>query len=105
VKLEDALLRCNRNEFHHIFPKNHLKESGVAERVNALANFCFISAADNQIIKDKAPSDYIKLINAKSRPDVLARALIPEKFATMSYEQFLSARSKLLVQQASELCK
>ena len=103
VQLEDVLLRCNRNEFHHIFPRNYLAKAGVSEHINALANFCFLSSADNQRIKDTEPSDYISMIGDAIRDDVFRRAAIPTNWHTMNYEQFLQARGQLLVRYASEL--
>ena len=65
VDLNEVLVSCNRTEFHHIFPKNHLAtKEGVTERAQQfmLANFAFLSQKDNRSIQDKAPSDYVKLM-------------------------------------------
>jgi len=103
IKLEDVLLRCNRNEFHHIYPRNHLMATGVKERINALANFCFLSSADNQRIKDREPSDYISMIDGGIQGEVFRGAILPTNWQTMSYEQFLQARGKLLCDYANTL--
>ncbi len=103
VKLDDVLLRCNRNEFHHIFPKNHLKKSGEAETINSLVNFCFISAADNQIIKDKAPQEYVQFIKTDYREDIFERSCLPKEWYTLSYTDFRNRRAEILAQRAQAL--
>ena len=46
-------------ERHHIFPNGFLQKQGVPSRlVHLAANFCFIPAALNKEISDKAPSKY-----------------------------------------------
>lgn len=65
VDLDVVLMSCNRTEFHHIFPKNHLKtKCGVENRDEQfmLANFAFLSQSDNRAIQDKAPENYKNLI-------------------------------------------
>ncbi|WP_051334953.1 DUF262 domain-containing protein [Bradyrhizobium sp. Ai1a-2] len=102
VNLSDVLLRCNRNEFHHIFPKAHLLSQGE-QGANWIANFCFLSAADNQKIKDKSPSEYHKLIKPEHRDDVFKRAMLPEKWHQMTYRDFIGARLALLTMELSKL--
>jgi hypothetical protein len=108
VDLENALLRCNRNEFHHIFPKAFLQKlKGIGEReldrVNSLTNFCFLSSSDNQKIKDKNPKSYIDLIPLTHRDSNFQRALLPKGWFNMDFEQFYVARMQTLANKAGEL--
>jgi hypothetical protein len=102
VDLEDALLRCNRNEFHHIFPRAYLISEGYT-RTNMLANFCFLSAADNQKIKDRPPSEYIKFIEQNLRSALASRSLLPEDWFKLPFEKFILERTDLLIDWACEL--
>jgi hypothetical protein len=103
IDLEQVLLRCNRNEFHHIFPKQHLVEDPSSTLTNSLANLCFLTAADNQKIKDKPPAVYQELIPETIRARVLSSAVIPEGWSDMQFSDFLKARANELVARAYEL--
>lgn len=111
IDLEDTLLRCNRNEFHHLFPKNYLvstldekKEANGLAFKNSLVNFCFLSSADNQKIKDKSPASYVKLIPEKNREQAFDDALLPDNWHEMNFVEFLRARSDTLAARADFLC-
>ena len=59
VSLSNVLKDYNRNEFHHIFPRAFLRtleNKNYGE--NTLANFCFLSRADNQRLGGNKPSVY-----------------------------------------------
>lgn len=73
------------------------------EEVDPLVNFCFLNNADNQKIKDKAPSDYVSLMNPDSIMEILESAICPKDTFTMTYEEFVEARTKLLLSYANEL--
>lgn len=67
IDLSAVLQKANKNEFHHIFPRAHLRRSGFeADKINAIANICFLSKGDNNRIKDKEPAAYVDLM-AKDR--------------------------------------
>lgn len=104
VQLGDVLKIVNRNEFHHIFPKNYLE--GLKEdrkKINCIANFCFLNSADNQKIKDKEPKVYKKLLPQETMNDILASALCPPNSLDLEFAEFLTNRSKILVQKAVEI--
>jgi hypothetical protein len=104
VDLEDVLLRCNRNEFHHIFPKAFLIKNGVSlEHANGLYNFCFLSASDNQKIKDKNPTEYVKMIPTSDREKQWERALLPKDWHTLEFNLFADKRAELLSLKAAAL--
>jgi len=61
VNIDSALSVINKNEYHHIFPKNFLTKIGVSQkRINAHVNYCMLSLHDNKKISDKSPSHYFK---------------------------------------------
>lgn len=106
VNLEAVLMSCNRTEFHHIFPKNYLKEKlGIdnRDRQFMLANFAFLSQSDNRSIQDKAPRDYKGLMPASKRNEILNASFIPENGLDMDYQAFIDERAKLLAEQANLL--
>ncbi len=103
IGLEDALLRCNRNELHHIYPKNYLSSDPSVELTNSLANFCFLSAADNQTIKDKAPPTYSKLMDVNERAAIEASVCLPVGWESMRYSDFLAERADMLMGHAKVL--
>jgi hypothetical protein len=105
VNREDVLLRCNRNEFHHIFPKAFLLRKGGADvnEINSLANFCFLSSSDNQRIKDKDPTDYIKMLPTADRDRIFEKALLHNKWWTDDFDVFTALRLETLCKKAAEL--
>lgn len=106
VDLNDVLVSCNRTEFHHIFPKNHLAtKEGVTEKSQQfmLANFAFLSQKDNRSIQDKAPSEYMKMMPPGSLDAILESSIIPKGGLLMTYKDFAAERAKLLAKAANEL--
>jgi hypothetical protein len=104
VNLAETLKHASAKEFHHIFPDKYLQRiSKERKEIFALANFCFLNNADNQKIKDKAPSDYVKMIDQEKLPSILKSAICPEDTFSLDYETFLHKRNKLLVEYARTL--
>ncbi len=104
IDLARVLQKANKNEFHHIFPRAHLKRSGLEnDRINAIANICFLSKSDNNRIKDKDPSAYISMITREKRAEILETNLIPANFSSLSYDDFLRERSSLIAAYANSL--
>ncbi|MCY4225569.1 MAG: DUF262 domain-containing protein, partial [Bacteroidetes bacterium] len=109
---------------HHIFPKSRLYEAGYNDRtqVNALGNFCFLTAACNQKIGAKCPR-----VSKACRPDsndldsrgyfywvrdnypnVLKSQWIPEDeelWKIENYPDFLKERRQLLANAANKFLK
>lgn len=97
VGLDDVLKTCNRNEFHHIFPKNYLKKNGEKHQIiNALANLCFLSSADNQKIKDKEPSQYKALLPQDKIAEILTSHGAPKDALDLTYKVFIEKRAEIL---------
>ncbi len=104
VDLSVTLKQSNSKEFHHIFPDKYLQQTGkVKKEIFSLANFCFLSNADNQRIKDKAPSDYVSLMNPDSILDVLNSAICPLDTFQITYEEFIERRAAMLLDYANAL--
>lgn len=111
VDLLNTLKLANRNEFHHIFPKQYLTNLGYSkDEINQLANFCFLSNADNQKIKAKAPNEYKTLItnngnNIDNLSIVMEHALCPIDSLDLNYENFITQRLQILQNYANNLIK
>ena len=91
-------------EVHHIFPKAQLREYGYSkQQINALANFCFLTAACNKDIGAQKPEDYFPKYEGEF-PGVLASQWIPESETPWTldrYPEFLEQRRQLLADAAN----
>lgn len=104
VDLAAVLQKANKNEFHHIFPKAHLKKHGMEnDKINSTANICFLSKSDNNRIKDKEPATYVSLMTAAKKDEILESNLIPKDFEKQKYDAFLSARAELIAAYGNKL--
>lgn len=105
VDLKATLKEANRTEFHHLMPRNFLTESAQSKDNNesVLANFSFLSRADNRKLGGVAPSKYRQKM-AKNREDILGSALCPENLFSDDYATFIEARAGMLSNAASVLC-
>ena len=103
VGLENVLRTYNRTEFHHLYPRATLKKAKKdPQEINSLANYCFLSRADNNALGGVAPSIY----RAKMPQDVgeiLKRAICPDTLFNDDFEKFANDRTVMLVQKAKEL--
>ena len=67
IDIKKALAWSNAKEYHHFFPKEFLKKLSVPkERINLLSNIIMLTSASNKIISGRAPSDYLKDVQAAS---------------------------------------
>ncbi len=104
VNLKDTLKLSTSKEFHHIFPDKYLQRNGKnKQEIYQLANFCFLNNADNQKIKDKAPNEYVALMNADAINDILNSAICPLETFTIDYNEFIKRRTDLLLDFAKNL--
>lgn len=120
IDVADALSIYNKKQFHHIYPRNHLKEQAalpanskakLVEMSNSLVNICMLTASENIKISDEAPQNYIPecLSNLGSASEeVFASNLLPSPkefdYSTASYEEFLAVRSLTLESYIKQLC-
>lgn len=104
VSLGRVLQQYNRSEFHHIYPRKFLLESGMRDEktINCLANFCFLNRAENNRVGGRAPSEYRQLMPANAR-DILEHSLCPSSLFSDNFELFLTERSELLAMTAMSL--
>ncbi|EPK0250537.1 hypothetical protein JY550_03805 [Serratia ureilytica] len=106
VDLEKVLLACNKREYHHIFPKDHLeKKLKLKNKVDIypLANFSFLSKRDNASIQNSSPSEYEKRIDPDKKEKILSSSYIPKDGLSLPYKDFIKARSILLAKEANKL--
>jgi len=110
IDTDEALSQFNKKQFHHIFPRAHLKRGGTTEESNSLVNICMLAASENNLISDSDPKEYIPAL-LKSHSDgneVLASNLMPRAtgldYSKASYSDFLAARSEALAKFIANLC-
>jgi hypothetical protein len=103
VSLAAVLRDYNRSEFHHLYPRAFLSQMGVPPEVHGpLANFCFMSKADNVTLGGDAPSHYRTRMAANS-DTILDRAVCPHSLFSDDYNRFLNDRAAMLERYAAEL--
>jgi len=104
VDLADKLKAANRAEFHHLMPRKFLRDSGQTDRKDSLlANFAFITRAENRDLGGRAPSEYKGKMKGEIA-QILERSIIPESLFADEYEPFLAERATLLAAKANSLC-
>jgi hypothetical protein len=104
VDLEETLMRSNRTEFHHLMPRAFLRASHQSSFSDScLANFAFLSRADNRTIGGSAPSQYRHKL-PDNVDEILKCALCPPSLFQDWYEDFVIERSELLAGFANALC-
>ena len=104
ANLCEVLKNYNRTEFHHLYPRAYLSQLNIPrEDINCLANFAFVSAADNKILGGVAPSDYKVRMDHAHLADVLASAAVPMSLFNDNYGAFVDDRSALLVEMGERL--
>ncbi len=98
----------NKLEVHHIFPKAQLYKHGYKKaKINALANFCFLTKDTNLSISDRLPEEYFPEVE-KAHPGALSSQWIPmdpELWKIENFLDFLEARKKLLAEAVNERLK
>jgi hypothetical protein len=106
-----ALSSYNKKQFHHVYPRAHLKRIKATTNDNLLVNICMIAAAGNNAISDTDPASYISacVSTLGADADAVFRSNIlpmPSSFdyVTSTYDQFLDARLALVVDTVQELC-
>lgn len=103
VDLRKTLKVSTSREFHHIFPDKHLQRLGYTKKdIYCLANFCFLNNADNQKIKDRAPSDYKSDIVGNIQ-EIMESAICPEDALDLQYNLFIHKRTEMLLSYAKTL--
>ncbi|MCG6142678.1 DUF262 domain-containing protein [Leptospira mtsangambouensis] len=104
LTLKNVLVDYNRNQFHHIYPKKFLKNTNHNYKFSdsCLANFCFLNTTDNNQLGGNAPSIY-KQKMPSDYDEILASAYCPGNIFLDDYNNFISARVKILKNAAEKL--
>ncbi|MCI5209036.1 MAG: hypothetical protein D3910_09620 [Candidatus Electrothrix sp. ATG2] len=104
IDLEEKLRDCNRKEFHHLMPRAYLNKSKQDQyNDSCLANFCFLSRADNRQLGGAKPSIYKEKITGDITK-ILESHYCPHALFDDKYEQFVDNRSQMLFEDAKLLC-
>jgi hypothetical protein len=106
IELDRVLQGYNRSEFHHTYPRAFLRDAGYGDAdINTLANFCFLSAAENRNIGRKKPSVYVKELGGPEHDieATLASAFCKAEEFNDDYDVFLKGRLSRLVAFAEKL--
>jgi hypothetical protein len=104
ITLANVLRDYNRNEFHHIYPRAYLRsQTNIQYNDSCLANFCFMSRADNQQLGGVAPSQYRQHMVNPAQP-ILDTAFVNENvlFAD-NYASFIDDRTTQLLEYVNGL--
>lgn len=103
VTLNDVLKEYNKNEFHHIYPRAFLKTKDSTLSENCLANFCFMSRADNKRLGGDAPSIY-KQHMAENPSSVLSASYIDaDALFRDDFDSFVEIRANALTVATAQL--
>ena len=107
----EALSIFNQKQFHHIYPRSHLKKIDAPGNHNSMANICILAASENRLISDKNPYEYLPDCVSALGNDakaVFAANLLPDPasfpYATASFTEFSSARASLITAAVDRLC-
>ena len=87
-------------EFHHIFPKNILKDKYERKEINDIANLTFIGKLTNIKISDQNPDIYLERIINDRGESILNEHCIPtdkELWTVENFIEFTDKRRKLLL--------
>ena len=55
----EALSIFNSKQFHHVYPRAHLKAAAAPGNHNSMANICMLAASENRLISDDDPKVYL----------------------------------------------
>jgi len=104
VDLAKTLKEANRTEFHHLMPRAFVREKYPDVDENVLANFAFLSRADNRDIGGVAPSEYRKKMPQGDISRILHSSATSDILFGDDYEKFIDDRADRLAAIAANLC-
>ncbi len=95
---------ADKVDIHHIFPKRWCNDNGVDwDRADCIVNKTAISAATNQSIGGRAPSEYLALLVKKGTPSgkldgyLQSHCIEPQHIYADDFEAFFAARKVALL--------
>jgi hypothetical protein len=107
----EALSSYNKKQFHHVYPRAHLKRINTRNNDNLLVNICMIAAAGNNAISDSDPASYILAVVATLGTDadaVFRSNMLPApssfEYSKATYEEFIDVRIALVAATVQTLC-
>ena len=104
ISLREVLKEYNRNQFHYVYPRAFLRNSSQdAYDDSCLANFCFLSTSDNNMIGESPPSIYKSIMPDTNINEILEHAICPSSLFNDDFKVFVDERSKLLAVEANRL--
>lgn len=110
IDTENALSNYNKKQFHHIYPKAYLKRIRASGEHNSLANFCMLSASENNLISDKDPNDYLSELVTSLGDEVESvfnSNFLPNPsfadYSKLSYSSFIHQRAELILEDIKKL--
>jgi hypothetical protein len=106
-----ALSVYNKKQFHHIFPDAFLRRRRPEVERNYLLNFCMLAAAENNLVGDKDPQQYMPLAIeslGEKAERVFGSNLLPlpseYDYKSASLEGFMNARAPIIARVVRDLC-
>lgn len=107
---EIALSNYNKKQFHHIYPKAHLKRINALGEHNSLANFCMLTASENNAISDDHPNEYLPRLISELGSEtnlIFTSNYLPSPdevdYSSLEYLDFIDARAKLMLSDINKL--
>ncbi|WP_165068945.1 DUF262 domain-containing protein [Paludisphaera rhizosphaerae] len=111
IDISEALSAFNQKEFHHVYPRAHLRSIDAPGEHNANANICILSASENKRVGSADPKSYLPrcaLALGAHADSVFASNLLPSPasfdYSTATYSDFVQARLGLIGNMLSKLC-
>jgi hypothetical protein len=101
-----TLLNDFKPQWHHIFPKEYLRDNVNSHLIDCLSNIAVIGPSINIRISNKAPFSYIQKYNITK--EKLEQQFIRDDFINIQYNQYenwLYDRAKLLSEKANIFLK
>jgi hypothetical protein len=103
IDLRKALKAYNRHEFHHIYPRSFLKDSGQRGLdESCFANISFLSRGDNNTISGLPPSEYKELM-PEDISEIEKNNFLPANTFSDDFLAFVKARGSLLAAYGNKL--
>ncbi|MEG3865221.1 DUF262 domain-containing protein [Microcoleus sp. T2B6] len=104
ISLREVLREYNRNQFHHMYPRAFLRSANQDSYDDScLANFCFLSTSDNNMISNSPPSLYRSVMPSLSMNEILEHAISPVSLFDDDFRVFVDERAELLAAEANRL--
>ena len=111
IDATNALSSYNQKQFHHIYPRNYLKQIRSPGNHNSLANFCMLAASENREISDSPPDVYIPACINKlgmAAAAIFKANFLPDPdqfpYRTATFAEFVEARTAIIDEAVENLC-